>query len=443
MSKLNISDLCSVLVAKNGLQDAEAQSFVKMMFDIIQEGLEEDKIVKVKGLGTFKIIEVDDRESINVNTGERVLIAGHSKVTFTPDSVMKEIVNKPFSQFETVILNDGVDFPETATEEPSAEVEEENEPFAVEEEMPAAPVMEETATPAMEEMAPVVEETVPTVETAAPEMEEAAPVVEEAAPVVEEEMPAVETAAPEMEEVAPEMEAASPEIDEAVAPVEAVSAASVSSPAPSPQEEEEEEEDQKISPLRWIIGAIVILLLAAAGIAGGYMYAKYEMEREQAAQQMEKDMKVAESVAKKAEAEIKKDTVANEVDATKIGTISVENVKEEPTAPDAAQKKEETKKEEVKKEEVKKEQPQTDSPDKYAAKDARVRTGAYKIVGLDRTVKARAGQKLEDLADRFLGPGMSCYVEVYNDLKGSTVLKDGQAIKIPKLELKKKKRVAQ
>lgn len=415
MSKLNISDLCSVLVAKNGLQDAEAQSFVKMMFDIIQEGLEEDKIVKVKGLGTFKIIEVDDRESINVNTGERVLIAGHSKVTFTPDSVMKEIVNKPFSQFETVILNDGVDFPETATEEPSAEVEEENEPFAVEEEMPAAPVMEETATPAMEEMAPVVEETVPT----------------------------VETAAPEMEEVASEMEAASPEIEEAVTPVEAVSAASVSSPAPSPQEEEEEEEDQKISPLRWIIGAIVILLLAAAGIAGGYMYAKYEMEREQAAQQMEKDMKVAESVAKKAEAEIKKDTVANEVDATKIGTISVENVKEEPTAPDAAQKKEETKKEEVKKEEVKKEQPQTDSPDKYAAKDARVRTGAYKIVGLDRTVKARAGQKLEDLADRFLGPGMSCYVEVYNDLKGSTVLKDGQAIKIPKLELKKKKRVAQ
>lgn len=435
MSKLNISDLCSVLVAKNGLQDAEAQSFVKMMFDIIQEGLEEDKIVKVKGLGTFKIIEVDDRESINVNTGERVLIAGHSKVTFTPDSVMKEIVNKPFSQFETVILNDGVDFPETATEEPSAEVEEENEPLAVEEEMPAAPVMEETATPAMEEMAPVVEETVPTVETAAPEMEEAAPVVEE-------EMPAVETAAPEMEEVASEMEAASPEIDEAVAPVEAVSAASVSSPAPSPQEEEEEEEDQKISPLRWIIGAVVILLLAAAGIAGGYMYAKYEMEREQAAQQMEKDMKVAESVAKKAEAEIKKDTVANEVDATKIGTISVENVKEEPAAQDAAQKKEEAKKEEPKKEEVKKEQPQTDSPDKYAAKDARVRTGAYKIVGLDRTVKAKAGQKLEDLANRLLGPGMSCYVEVYNDLKGNTVLKDGQAIKIPKLELKKK-RVAQ
>ena len=107
MSKLNIYDLCSVLVAKNGLDDKESHRFIKAMFDIIQEGLDEDKIVKVKGLGTFKIIEVDDRESINVNTGERVLIEGHSKLTFTPDSVMKEIVNKPFSQFETVILNEG------------------------------------------------------------------------------------------------------------------------------------------------------------------------------------------------------------------------------------------------------------------------------------------------------------------------------------------------
>jgi len=211
---------------------------------------------------------------------------------------------------------------------------------------------------------------------------------------------------------------------------------------PEEEEEIEMEEEQKMSPLRWIIGAVVILLLAVAGVYGGYMYAKYEMEKEQAEQQMKKDLKVAESVAKKAEAEIKKDSVADEVDATKIGTISVENVKGESAAQDAVQKEENVKKEDTKKEEVKKEQPQADSHDKYAAKDARVRTGAYKIVGLDRTVKAKAGQKLEDLANRLLGPGMSCYVEVYNDLSGNTVLKEGQAIKIPKLELKKK-RVAQ
>ena len=124
MSKLNLYDLCGVLVSKNGLEDKEARRFVQAMFDIIQEGLDEDKIVKVKGLGTFKIIDVDARESINVNTGGRVLIEGHSKLTFTPDSVMKEIVNKPFSQFETVVLNDGVDFPETQEEEGAPEAEE-------------------------------------------------------------------------------------------------------------------------------------------------------------------------------------------------------------------------------------------------------------------------------------------------------------------------------
>ncbi len=414
MSKLNISDLCSVLVTKNGLQDSEAQGFVKTMFDIIQEGLEEDKIVKVKGLGTFKIIEVDDRESINVNTGERVLIAGHSKVTFTPDSVMKEIVNKPFSQFETVILNDGVDFPETATEEPSVEAEDEVEMPVVEENVE---VVNET---------PVEEETPTEIEERQP-MEEVVP----------------ETEAVSEENVVPETEVVS---EENGAPVEDIVLEEEPQPeeetTPEEEEEIEMEEEQKMSPLRWIIGAVVILLLAVAGVYGGYMYAKYEMEKEQAEQQMKKDLKVAESVAKKAEAEIKKDSVADEVDATKIGTISVENVKGESAAQDAVQKEENVKKEDTKKEEVKKEQPQADSHDKYAAKDARVRTGAYKIVGLDRTVKAKAGQKLEDLANRLLGPGMSCYVEVYNDLSGNTVLKEGQAIKIPKLELKKK-RVAQ
>ena len=121
MSKLNVFDISGVLMSKNGLDDKESRRFVKAMFDVIQECLDEDKVVKVKGLGTFKIIEVDDRESINVNTGERVLIEGHSKLTFTPDSVMKEIVNKPLSQFETVILNEGVDFPEPVVEEPAVE----------------------------------------------------------------------------------------------------------------------------------------------------------------------------------------------------------------------------------------------------------------------------------------------------------------------------------
>ena len=110
MGKYAIPQLAEILVKKNGLKPSEAQDFVSAMFDIIKEGLETDKLVKVKGFGTFKIIDVDPRESVNVNTGERVLINSHQKITFTPDSVMKEMVNRPFSQFETVVINDGVDF---------------------------------------------------------------------------------------------------------------------------------------------------------------------------------------------------------------------------------------------------------------------------------------------------------------------------------------------
>ena len=120
MGKISIQDLSQALVVRNGLDKRDAFIFVSAMFDIIQMNLEKDRIVKVKGLGTFKIIDVDDRESVNVNTGERVLIEGHNKITFTPDALMKELVNKPFSQFETVVLNDGVDFEDMkAAEEPA------------------------------------------------------------------------------------------------------------------------------------------------------------------------------------------------------------------------------------------------------------------------------------------------------------------------------------
>ena len=129
MGKISIQDLAQVLVERKGLNKRDAAIFVSAMFDIIQTNLEKDKIVKIKGLGTFKIIDVDDRESVNVNTGERVLIEGHNKITFTPDSLMKELVNKPFSQFETVVLNDGVDFEDmNSVTEPTVEDNDPNDP---------------------------------------------------------------------------------------------------------------------------------------------------------------------------------------------------------------------------------------------------------------------------------------------------------------------------
>ena len=121
MDKYTVQQLADILIRKNRLSENEAQAFVCAIFDVIKEGLEADRQVKIKGFGTFKIIDVDPRESVNVNTGERVLIGGHQKITFTPDSVMKEMVNRPFSQFETVILNDGVDFSDVEKEEPAPE----------------------------------------------------------------------------------------------------------------------------------------------------------------------------------------------------------------------------------------------------------------------------------------------------------------------------------
>lgn len=121
MGKINVSELAAALVEKYGVGKREAQQFVSALVDVIREGIAQDRQVKVKGLGTFKVVEVGARESVNVNTGERVTIDSHSKLTFTPDAAMKELVNKPFSQFETVVLNEGVtfeDMEENALEEP-------------------------------------------------------------------------------------------------------------------------------------------------------------------------------------------------------------------------------------------------------------------------------------------------------------------------------------
>ena len=392
MSKLNIYDLCSVLTSKNGLDDKESHRFIKAIFDVIQEGLDEDKIVKVKGLGTFKIIEVDDRESINVNTGERVLIEGHSKLTFTPDSVMKEIVNKPFSQFETVILNEGVDFPEPVVEGPAVEDIIADEPAEGKEIIVESQIDNNVAEQSVEEE-PVAEKNV---------AEE--PVAEE--PVAEE---------PVAEEPVAEEPVAEDSVVEFTDDNDNVQSGEENS-----VEESVFETSNNNSILRWILSGVAVILLILGAAYGGYLYGRYELSEEIAYKQMKADLKTAEITTKKAQVAIKKDSVAQEVDATKIGAMSIDN------------------KDESANDEAKTETTKTNS-DKYEAMDIRVRTGAYRIIGEDRTVKAKAGQTVEDIATKLLGPGMSCYVEVYNGLDGKATLKEGQTIKIPKLELKKRR----
>ena len=392
MSKLNIYDLCSVLTSKNGLDDKESHRFIKAIFDVIQEGLDEDKIVKVKGLGTFKIIEVDDRESINVNTGERVLIEGHSKLTFTPDSVMKEIVNKPFSQFETVILNEGVDFPEPVVEEPAVEDIIADEP-AEDKEIIVEPQIDNNVAEQSVEEEPVAEKTV------AKEPVAEKNVAEE--PVAEKNVAEEPVAGDSVVEFTDDND-------------------NVQSGEENSVEESVFETSNNNSILRWILSGVAVLLLILGAAYGGYLYGRYELSEEIAYKQMKADLKTAEITTKKAQVAIKKDSVAQEVDATKIGAMSIDN--EDESVNDEA-KTEATK----------------TSSDKYEAMDIRVRTGAYRIIGEGRTVKAKAGQTVEDIATKLLGPGMSCYVEVYNGLEGKAKLKEGQTIKIPKLELKKRR----
>ena len=397
MSKLNIYDLCSVLTSKNGLDDKESHRFIKAIFDVIQEGLDEDKIVKVKGLGTFKIIEVDDRESINVNTGERVLIEGHSKLTFTPDSVMKEIVNKPFSQFETVILNEGVDFPEPVVEEPAVEDIIADEP-AEDKEIIVEPQIDNNVAEQSVEEEPVAEKTVAKEPVAEKNVAE--------------------------EPVAEKNVAEEPVAEEPVAGDSVVEFTDDNDNVQSGEENSVEESvfetSNNNSILRWILSGVAVLLLILGAAYGGYLYGRYELSEEIAYKQMKADLKTAEITTKKAQVAIKKDSVAQEVDATKIGAMSIDN--EDESVNDEA-KTEATK----------------TSSDKYEAMDIRVRTGAYRIIGEGRTVKAKAGQTVEDIATKLLGPGMSCYVEVYNGLDGKATLKEGQTIKIPKLELKKRR----
>ena len=426
MNKLTLNNIAKVLVEKNGLEPKEAMTFTTAMFDLIHDRLNEEGIVKVKGLGTFKMIRVEARESINVRTGERVLIDSHAKITFTPDAVMKELVNKPFSQFETVVLNDDVEFTDMKSEETTDETNNSEQSESL------VDVVSEGGTP---EPAPVV---VP--EPVAEVAPEPAPVVapEPVAEVAPEPTPVV---APEpVAEVAPEV---APEPAPVVAPEPVAEPVAEVAPEPTPvvapeptrevpeptapsaDEESEEntsavqtcyEEDEEESHwLRNIGWAFLVLVLMAASAVGGYLYGVGQIPSQTAMADTVSAVKVNPVVT---------DTLVN--DSLKADSVAVKTeAKHEDKAASEQQPQEKT---------------SQNLHDKYAEMDARVRTGAYKITGLDREVKVRAGDNLKRIARRELGSDdMVCYIEVFNKMNASAELKEGQTIKIPALKLKKKK----
>ncbi len=387
MGKITIQEIASKLIDQNDLSRKEATLFVNMMFDLIREALERDKTVKVKGLGTFKIIDVESRESVNVNTGERVLIEGHNKITFTPDALMKELVNKPFSQFETVVLNDGVDFKE-ANEEETPDVDDSENEMA---EMPlvdfVAPDPIDLGTPVepKKPIAKVVAET---------------PVIPEA--------PKVPTEPVSDNPISPEEPDDKPSVDESSVEDEYV--------------EEEEEEEAVAGGMKWPM----VLLACLISLLVGYLLGNYFPWNRQA-ESMEVPAPKTEKV--KEVAPVKKPDAKPVAEPAKQPEEKVEAPK-----PPVAQKPAE-----APKQQPVAAAPAEVKPDKYEAMDSRVRTGAYRIVGLDHKEKVKEGDNLKRIAKRTLGEGMECYIEVYNGLTATSPLKKGQEIKIPKVEWKKKK----
>ena len=398
-------DVSRVLSERKGLNKKDASNFVNLMFDIIQQALERDGIVKVKGLGTFKIIDVDARESVNVNTGERVLIEGHNKITFTPDSLLKELVNKPFSQFETVVLNDGVDFDEPV------DFEKNEEPVpSVDSEIPSEPVQDVSDASSM----PLVDFNDDYKEN----------------PVSLGESPEADT--PEV--TIPE-KSLEPEISSVLVPEEPERIAPSENEVTEDNDEEYHEPTSDGDGKKWLYALVGCLIGFACGYLLGALF-PFTSNNPQDQAVVEKSQPVVMQPVKKSEAEKPKE------DTAKVVKIETENPKskaetQENKAPIVETVKAESKNTEEKKPAEKPVvKPAEEVVDKYSAMDSRVRTGAYRIVGVANTVTVKSGQTIKSISKTYLGAGMECYIEVFNG--GITELKEGQTIKIPKLELKKK-----
>lgn len=454
MSKFSLNTLGKLLADKSGLSQVEAELFIRKMFDVCNQGLDADKQVKIKWLGTFKVQATKDRESINVNTGERFTIEGRDKLTFTPDNILKEIVNKPFAQFETVVVNDGVDFDEI--DEKFGEEQTEDAPAQVIDFLDE----EKTATPNPEvvvigsekgkekededELAKQI-----AIEQAKLERLKQAQLEQERIQKEKQEQERLEQERLEQErleqeklELAQQQQALKAVVEPAV-------------PASDESEEEEEEEEASNSHHivipRYLVVAVCLIVVALIGGMGwfAFNYGQMTAQRDHLAMQLNQYHQApAKKVpAKPAAAPLSQEQklrqkamedsirMAKTAEAVKLAEKSDE---ESANAEKAKQAEAKAKAEEKEKAKEKAEEKATSKiASSQYDKDARVRTGAYRIIGVAQTVTVGAGQTLEQISTRYLGSGMECYVEALN---GTSTVKAGQKIKIPKLELKKKKK---
>ena len=434
MGKYSITQLATILVKKNGISNDEALKFVTAIFDIVKEGLETDKLVKIKGFGTFKIIDVDPRESVNVNTGERVLINGHQKITFTPDSVMKEMVNRPFAQFETVVLNDGVDFSDidklsniNENIDKQEETQEELQEIIQEEEEKKEEGEKEERKEEVHDITPQEssnnDDVVRNQTTISPTKELAETSTKETAEETSEKQ-IEESSEKQIEEPAekPIEETAEKLIEE---PAEKL----IEEPAEDPIEDfDKEENSHNFTTILLSIASCLLLMAASAYI--GYLYGIEEGRHQEKTSQISKYS----TYLDKQNEELRTKRLVEEAKATK----EAEKTKNDTTKQTAKDNKTDTTTNNQPKENNKtKEDNNDDNFSKYNTMDKRVRTGAYVIVGIDKYIIVREGQTVGKIAKALLGPGMSCYIEVLNGVTENEPLKEGTKIKIPKLRHKK------
>ena len=530
MSKISLSDLAQRLAEKSGISLQDAELFIRKMFDVANEGLQSDKLVKMKWLGTFKVMAVKDRESVDVNTGERIIIEGRDKISFTPDNILKEIVNKPFAQFETVVVNDGVDFDEIDRKFENAEEDgsvfdstlecvpdSDNSSLEsfVEQDSPVTSGVidfldEENDAPVSDEMIVIGErlsqENVAEPEEKKPEGSE--PAATEPAvfkPAVSEpeesesatsELETKESEVPaqnEVESVVSDEENEStlteetPIAEKVPITEEAPIAEKASSDEETPSSDEVTDKRHVVLPRSLVVAASVVFLAMIVGFGWfAFNYGKMAAQRDHLALQLDNYQQIAtEKKAPTKSASTQEEILRKKAieDSVRMAQASeavkkVENAEQNMNAtvdkqsidaksPEAkknleakkladaknladakrqvdAKKLAETKKQQETKKlaEAKKKEETRKQAEKHAAQasskydqDVRVRTGAYRIIGVSEVVTAREGQTIKSLSQKYLGPGMECYVEALN---GTSLLKSGQKVKIPKLELKKK-----
>ena len=433
----NIKDLARFLVEKHGIKLADAELFISLMTEIINEGVHRERQVKIKGLGTFKLTSVSSRESIDVNTGERIVIEGRDKLSFAPDNAMKELVNQPFSQFETVVVNDGVELEDEYKEQaeevaPAEEKKEIVEEKAVEEielsrEEPVEPIVvvsemsAETMSVKEDKQEDKVQETIS--ETNVSEVEQ-----------IEMARETIETASDNVAKNDEETLESSPEKEDEPMVEETDSRVNDNEDTENISTVNTPHKSSSMKPL--VVGFVALFVVLIGTIC--FMFMKlcqqneqiYNFRMEVQTLQLElfkkqfstmkgcsKVMKPVAVAEKSAPAEKKSVPVAEK--PTPVTEKSTSDV-ERPTS--VAEKSVSSKEEDV-----------------YEAlnkSDARVRTGAYRIVGVKQVVKVKHGQTLSSISRLYLGPGMECYIEVMNKNKE---LKEGDRVKIPELKRKHRK----